>query len=367
LDLAARIRGHRARVTGIGQRYVRLPLAADFAGAPYTCKRSLPIAVAGKSFITHDIGWLRKDRTELPGAKCQMNRSVDQMNRSVEWWRPDVAVDRDDLSNAPSTATPQVSGSAVPFWFLMVFTFILLLAPQQWLPALLPFRVALLAAAVAVIAHVYDRLSRGQPIVHLTREMWITLCLLGWAVLSVPFSYWPSGSLSFLAGFYLKTLAIFWLLSNVVNTSTRLRQVAWGLSLMAVPLAFTGVAHFISGVFIPEGTTVGTKRIVGYDAPLTMNPNDLALMLNLILPLCAALLLSTPRPLVRALLLAMIGLDVTAVILTFSRAGFLTLAMIAIIYLWKIRKRPGRGWVWAALVVALACLPLLRIASGGYM
>jgi O-antigen ligase/polysaccharide polymerase Wzy-like membrane protein len=284
------------------------------------------------------------------------------MNRSVEWWRPEVAVDRDDLSNARSAAAPQGSDSAVPFWFLMAFTFILLLAPQQWVPALMPLRVALIAAAVAVIAHVYDRLSRQQPIVHLTREMWITFCLLGWAVLSVPFSYWPGGSLSFLGGFYLKTLAIFWLLSNVVNTTTRLRQVAWGLSLMAVPLALTGFVHFISGVFIPEGMTVGTKRIVGYDAPLTMNPNDLALMLNLILPLCAALFLSTPRPLVRALLLAMIGLDAMAVILTFSRAGFLTLAMIATTYLWKLRKRPGRGWVWAALVVALACLPLLPSA-----
>jgi hypothetical protein len=29
LDLAARIRGHRARVTATGQGYVRLPLAAD--------------------------------------------------------------------------------------------------------------------------------------------------------------------------------------------------------------------------------------------------------------------------------------------------------------------------------------------------
>jgi len=189
--------------------------------------------------------------------------------------------------------------------------------------------------------------------------MWLTLCLVGWAVLTVPLSLRPGGSLSFLFQVYLKTLVIFWLLSNVVNTLTRLSQVAWGLSLMAVPLAVTAVENFFSGVFIPEGGPQAVKRIVGYDAPLTMNPNDLALMLNLILPLCVALFLGTRKPWVRTLLLAMIVLDVIAVVVTFSRGGFLTLATIIVTYLWRLRTRLEGGWAWSAFVVALACLPLL--------
>src|SRR5437870_3029008 len=283
------------------------------------------------------------------------------MNHSAgaEWWRPDVAVDRGDRGEALTAAEPQVSNSAVPFWALMTFTFILLLAPQSYFPALVPFRIALLTAAVAVITHVYDRLSHRQPIVHLTREMRITLCLVGWAILSVPMSLSPGGSLSFLFEVYLKTLVAFWLLSHTVNTLTRLRQVAWAMSLMAVPVAMTAAENFFSGVFIPDGVPQEAKRIVGYDAPLTLNPNDLALMLNLILPLCVALFLDTRRPWVRTLLLAMIVLDVTAVILTFSRGGFLTLATTFAMYLWRLRKRPERRWAVAALVIALVCIPLL--------
>src|SRR5437667_3432002 len=144
----------------------------------------------------------------------------------AEWWRPQTAVESaHPASRLPVAESP--TDSPVPFWTLMGFTFILLLAPQQMIPALAPYRIALLTAVVAVITHVYDRLRRGQPIVRLTREMWIAVCLLGWAFLTVPFSYWPGGSLSYLLEIYLKTVVVFWLLSKVVTTPTRLRQVAW--------------------------------------------------------------------------------------------------------------------------------------------
>ena len=280
------------------------------------------------------------------------------MNRSAgaEWWRPDVAVDRGDRGEAPAAADLHISDSAIPFWALMTFTFILLFAPQSYFPALAPFRIALLTAVVAITTYVFDKFTSGQPIIKRTREMWITACLIAWAILTVPFSLRPAESASFLLEVYFKTLAIFWLLSHTVNTLARLRQVTWALMLMTVPMAATALENFLTGTFIPA---VGVSRIVGYDAPLTLNPNGLALMLNLMLPLCIALFLGATRPLVRALLLGIIGLDVMAVILTFSRGGFLTLTITFAIYLWKTSKRPERSWAVAALVIALVCLPLL--------
>jgi len=189
------------------------------------------------------------------------------------------------------------------------------------------------------------------------REMWITACLVGWAVFTLPFSSWPGGSLLFLFDQYFKTLAIFWLLSHTVVTAARLRQVAWGLSLMGVGLAVIAVSNFLSGVFIPEGTLV--PRVLGNEAALTKNPNDLALMINLILPLSVALFLIHREPLARALLLTAILMEAVTVIITYSRAGFLTLATTFTIYLWKLRNRPERAWAWTALLVAFLCVPLL--------
>jgi len=223
---------------------------------------------------------------------------------------------------------------------------------------MLPSRSALLAMVLAIGAHVIDRLSRRQPVVTTTRELRVVLCLAAWAALSIPQSYWPGGSASLLLDLYIKTLIVFWLLIETARTSPRLGRAAWALALMSVPLALTGIRNYRTGNFMKEGSTA-IERITGYDAPLTTNPNDLALILNLIWPLALALFLWTRRPLIRAFLLAIIVLDIVAVIVTFSRAGFLGLLTLAILYLVRILRRPGRGWAVAAAGLAMLCLPLL--------
>src|SRR2546426_11443363 len=257
------------------------------------------------------------------------------------WWRPE-----------PPAAEPVAPGSAVSFWALMAFTLVMLLAPQNVWPALATLRLALLTATVAIGAHLLDRFLRGQPLLGFTHEVWITAGIVALALGTLPLAYWPGGSLSALLDFHLKTLAIFWLLINTVTTRPRLRQVAWALSLMAIPLAASGVHQYLSEKFIGG-------RIHGYNAPLTDNPNDLALLLNLILPLTGALLFVTRGAIVRTLLFAMIVLGVGGVISTFSRGGFLTLAAIVLMYLWRLRRHAARSWVWALLVLVLMSIPLL--------
>lgn len=271
----------------------------------------------------------------------------------AEWWRPDSEVECGHRSAPIDAAKPQLSESALPFWALITFTFISFIAPQTFFPALAPLRIALLTGGFAIAAHLFDTfISRRR--ISLSPEIRIAACLVAWAIVTVPLSYWPGGSVSFLLDVYLKSAAIFWLLSEVVTTVQRLRQVAWALTLITVPMAVTALDNFLSGTFIR-----GTPRIVGYDAPMTGNPNGLALVLCLILPLSLALFCMARRTLVRAALLAIITLDVIAVVVTFSRGGFVTLAAVIVMYLWRLRNRPERRLAWAALVVAVACLPLL--------
>ncbi len=276
------------------------------------------------------------------------------------WWRP-VAPDERAAPARPAGAEGAPESRAA-FVGLVAFTGVLLISPQSAVPALAPFRLALAAAALAIGALLLHRLLAGAPLTVLTREMWLAIALLALAVASVPTSLWPGGSVAVLAGLYVKSLMIFWLLANVVSGAHRLRVLAWALTLMTIPLAVTGVANYATGAFIP-GQRVA--RIVGYDAPLTGNPNDLALTLNLLLPLAVALWLMRPRPAVRVFLAAVIALDVVAVVLTFSRAGFVTLAVVAAAYVWKLRRRAERRYLWAALALALVALPLLPEGYAG--
>lgn len=265
----------------------------------------------------------------------------------VEWWRP---VGGSALVR-PMTPRREPDSPAA-FRGLVAFTVILLLSPQTYIPGLSQARIALLTGGFAVAAHCWLRFAARQPLLRFSREIWLAATLAGWAVATVPFSIWPGGSAQILLGLYLKALIIFWLLSATVVTLGRLRTVTWGLSLMAVPLAFTAVENFLLHREVKD-------RVLGYDAPLTANPNDLALMLNLILPLTVALLLISRRPPARAFFIGLVALEVCGIVVTFSRGGFLTLAATVILYMFALKERPERKWVMATLALVVALIPLL--------
>jgi O-antigen ligase len=189
--------------------------------------------------------------------------------------------------------------------------------------------------------------------------MWIVIALLGWIVLTLPVSMWPGGSLELLLGVYLKAVIVFWLLGSVVTTAPRLRQLVIVLTLATVPLALTGLKHFADGSFL--GSASGVARITGYQAGLAENPNDLALILNLLIPLGIALALTTRRMIIRVLLLGIVTLDAAAVIVTFSRAGFVALAVLMILYVGKLIRRPGveRTVAYSTIAIALGLLPFV--------
>jgi len=268
----------------------------------------------------------------------------------AEWWRPAARQPaRDGVVVQPRAAT-----SPVAFWALMVLMGIVLLSPQEIVPVLKPLRIALLTAGVAAIAHLFECWFAGRPVTIVTREMKIVTCLLGWAIVTIPFSLWPGGSVDVLTDLYVKSLLLFWLIANTVTTERRFQQFAWGVTIMTVPIASTAFMNYLSGSYLQ-----GSQRIVGYESALTTNPNDLALTLNLILPFALALLWFTRGWFLRAILLVIVVLDVTAVVLTLSRGGFLTLAVILGITVMKLFRSPKRGWGVALLAVLLLCLPLV--------
>ncbi|HUK62017.1 MAG TPA: hypothetical protein VLV15_01750, partial [Dongiaceae bacterium] len=72
------------------------------------------------------------------------------------WWQraPDVTRAPDTTGTDTERANAALveadtAGAALPFWALMGFTFVLLIAPQNIFPALRPLRLGMLAAATA--------------------------------------------------------------------------------------------------------------------------------------------------------------------------------------------------------------------------
>jgi probable O-glycosylation ligase (exosortase A-associated) len=260
------------------------------------------------------------------------------------WWQ----VRRDVPALAPAS-----QGSPVAFAALVAFTVILLLSPQAWFPVLKVARIAFLAAGLAAAAHVIERTARRRSIMPISPEIGIAVTLLCWSVLTLPVSVWPGGSVQVLTEHYVKAIAFFWLLGTIITTTERLRIMVWTLTLCAIPLAVTGIVNYVLGEVISTGAS-GFYRISGYYmSGLTANPNDLALMLNLIIPLTGALIVGE-RGLKRSVAAAALLVCVAAVILSFSRAGFLTLAATFVMgFVMLVRQK--KAFAAAGLVVLALC------------
>jgi O-antigen ligase len=231
---------------------------------------------------------------------------------------------------------------------------IVLLAPQAYFPTLIPFRVALVTAGAATVVHVLQRVTSGGPISVGCREMKLVAALLVWVVLTIPLSYWRGGSVDTVTETFGKSLVLFWLVANTVTTVRRFRQLAWGVTLMSVPIALAAVSNHVSGTFAR-----GSERIAGYQAPLTSNPNDLALTLNLIVPFVLVFVRSSRSCLIRVSALGIVILDVVAVLLTLSRGGVLTLVTILVSVVWSLFRSWRIGWAVALLAVLLTSAPFL--------
>jgi len=268
------------------------------------------------------------------------------------WWQHDNV---EHLTFASDSGVQSVAAEGrVAFYALFLFTVILLLAPQAYFPVLAPFRIALLAAAIAMFAHVSSQLSNARPMLRFSPGIRLVVWLLLWVMLTIPLSQWPGGSLNLVLSHYSKTVIVLLLLANVINTLPKLRVICTGLALMSAFLALTTIKNYLSGTYMGQG-----ERVLGTQGALTGNPNDMALMLNLLLPICVGLLLAAQTRTKHVLYGALIAVLIAAIVLTFSRAGFLALGVTFISYMVLLRNRPQKKLIPLALVLALFAIPLI--------
>jgi putative inorganic carbon (HCO3(-)) transporter len=248
---------------------------------------------------------------------------------------------------------PKPARKAVPFSGLLLFTFVLFVAPQNLLPALEPLMLAKLTVAFAVIPYVLDRAMSARPLTVKTPTVRWVFVLAALAILSIPAGFWPGGSVSTFIDLFGKSIVIFLLVANVVDTERRFRTLVATMIGCSAFAAVHAVANYAAGRFDPSG-----QRVAGYDSALAANPNDLAMTLTMVLGLALGLLSVERRRRHRWLLVGAMGVLVAGIIVTFSRSGFVMLAVLGA--LWAARTLRDRGSralpaiILVVLVVAVA-------------
>jgi O-antigen ligase len=231
---------------------------------------------------------------------------------------------------------------------LMAFTAVLLLRPQDTIPALEPLHLAEVCAIVGIAPMLLHRFARRLPVFRITPETTALMALGGVMLATTPFSIWPGGAFDVFVNAYLKIILVFVLMMNTLTTPKRLDRLIWLIVLCCGYIATRAVLDYVRGMNLVEN-----DRLAGPVGGIFGNPNDLALNMVTFLPAAALFAMarrySTARRIVAGIIVVLM---VAVVVFTKSRAGNLGLiATIAALVLLGRKVRPGFGAMTVAAVL----------------
>ncbi|HJQ22786.1 MAG TPA: O-antigen ligase family protein [Blastocatellia bacterium] len=264
--------------------------------------------------------------------------------------------------NNTSTTTPatKASSSRVAFGGLFLFTMMLYVRPNDLVPgAFETFQIVKIVAIFTILAYLGSQLSRGNRLTIWPLEMKMLAVMILLAVAFTPLAVSPQTSIETLSDSFFKVVTIFVLMINLIDTRARLRSFMKLLICCGVFVGASAVLNYFRGAtgFNQAGELV---RIAGYGTFFS-NPNELAMAVNLIMPFAVVFGL-TSRKLKRLGFFLIAGLLAFAVIVSFSRGGFLGLIAIGGVLMWKAGR--GRRFVTVCAGVVIAGAFVVSMPSG---
>ena len=240
------------------------------------------------------------------------------------------------------------------YFGLLAFTTVLLLRPQDRVPALETMHIAEICALIGILPMFLHRVANRMPTFRITAET-TALALFGIAIVATaPFSIWPGGAIEVFTDSYLKIMIVFVLMMNTLTTTGRLERLTWLILLCIGFIAGWGVLNYARGENLVEG-----GRLAGPVGGIFGNPNDLALNMVTFLPLAMVFAMSQRHSKMRRLTAAVIAaLMLATIVFTKSRGGMLG-AVAAITALATMGTFVRRGFGAMTIIAVLVATPFM--------
>jgi O-antigen ligase len=255
-------------------------------------------------------------------------------------------------------------GHTLSFAGLFLFSIILYLRPYEMIPALSSLKsMAFYTGLVTLIVYAGTQLSLEGNLTARPREINLVLLLGAAALLSMPLAEDPGGAWETFTDMLLKTIVIFVVFVNVVRTDLRLRLLLLLVLGVSIYLSITAINDYRAGVFATGAAETHDLRIGGRIKGLFENSNDLALHLVSMIPIAVALGLSGRNPFKKLVYFGVTALMVGAVIISFSRGGFIGLVAASFVLVRRLGRK-NRVATTGALVFAV--IIFLAVAPGAY-
>jgi putative inorganic carbon (hco3(-)) transporter len=237
------------------------------------------------------------------------------------------------------------------YFGLLAFTAVLYMRPQDQLPGLSTIPFAEITAIIGLSAMLFGRIQRGLSLTRVTPEL-IAVGLFGFVMLlTAPFSIWPGGSVQAFTDVFVKVFLIYLLMVNTLTTPERLHKFMTIVVIASGYLSTRAMFDYVRGVNLVEN-----GRVQGAIGGMFKNPNDMALNMVAVLPLCVLLGIRAKTKF-GSLLCVFAGLTmIGAIIASQSRGGFVGLAMMVLILGIQLARRKPAA-VGAGALVLLMALP----------
>ncbi len=213
-----------------------------------------------------------------------------------------------------------------------------------------------LMAIFTPFAYIVTKMGDGQKLMEWPRELILMLAIYLIAVVLTPFAYSRQQSIYVLTDPLFKAIIFFILLINLIDTRKRLKLMLEIMVLCSLFFALGAIKSYL------KGEQVYGNRIGGMGNGLFGNPNDLATLFVVVVPF-AVIFALTGKKWKRIFYCGATGIFFIAVMVTFSRGGFLGLIAITTALVLKL----GFGRRIKTMVAATAVMMVMMVAMpAGY-
>ncbi|HVF91185.1 MAG TPA: O-antigen ligase family protein [Blastocatellia bacterium] len=198
-----------------------------------------------------------------------------------------------------------------------------------------------------------DQIVSRVRVMQVPQLKWM-LMMLALAVATLPFSFWPSDSLSYILNIYSRNIVCLYLIAQAVRDDRSARAIGGALVFGCAAIVGAMLLNFgplVTYEFEPGRISIGGS----YD------PNDLALLFIVALPY-AFFMLKGSRPLVQVMLVSSIGLMLVGIVKTGSRGGFIGLLVVGGLILMRGSRRM-RKYTLLAAVTGIVLFAVVAPAS----
>ncbi|HZI86768.1 MAG TPA: O-antigen ligase family protein [Pyrinomonadaceae bacterium] len=268
------------------------------------------------------------------------------------------------LSSSPVEKWVRNRGHTLSFAALFIFSIILYLRPYELIPALSSFKsMAFYSGLITLAIFFATQLSLEGNLTARPREVDLAVLLGLAALLSIPLAISPGEAWKTFTELIIKMLVIFIVMVNVLRTERRLNLLLLLVLGVSVYLSISAIQDYHLGVFGIGRLEDNDLRVAGRIKGLFENSNDLALHLVTMAPIAVGLALANRGVILKTALFCAAALMSVAVIVTFSRGGFLGVMASSIVLARKLGRRNKAG---TTLAIVFGIILFLGFAPGSY-